>query len=97
MKLKHYLSLAPSGTWHFRQRVPADLIRAFGCRFLKRSLRTRDPLIAQRLALGMADAYAQAIRRARGMHVSSSMDGRPSVATKQNPMYTDVHGIQPKS
>jgi hypothetical protein len=26
MKLKHYLSLAPSGTWHFRQRVPADLI-----------------------------------------------------------------------
>lgn len=79
MKLNHYLSLAPSGTWHFRQRVPADLIRVFGCRFLKRSLRTRDPLVAQRLALGMADAYAQAIRRARGMHVSG--EGNPSVAT----------------
>lgn len=73
MKLNHYLSLAPSGTWHFRQRVPADLIRVFGCRFLKRSLRTRDPLIAQRLALGMADAYAQAIRRARGMRVSGEV------------------------
>lgn len=79
MKLKHYLSLASSGTWHFRKRVLADLIRVFGCRFLKRSLRTRDPLVAQRLALGMADAYAQAFRLAKGMHVSG--DGIPSVAT----------------
>jgi hypothetical protein len=63
MKLKHYLSLAPSGTWHFRQRVPADLIRVFGCRFLKRSLRTRDPLIAQRLALGMWEAVAEGMKK----------------------------------
>ncbi|WP_414674489.1 DUF6538 domain-containing protein [Luteibacter sp.] len=47
------LPCSPSGTWRFRQRVPADLIRVFGCRFLKRSLRTRDPLVAERLALGM--------------------------------------------
>jgi integrase len=77
MRLPNYLQRAPSGTWHFRQRVPADLQLLFGCRFFKRSLRTRDMLTAQRLALDLAEAYARLIRRARGMHVSGK--GAPSV------------------
>lgn len=70
MRLPSYLQLAPSGVWHFRQRVPADLLPVFNTRFLKHSLRTRDVLAAQRLALAFADRYARLIEQARGMHVS---------------------------
>lgn len=70
MRLPNYLQLAPSGVWHFRQRVPADLLHIFKQRFVKHSLRTRDVLSAQRLALAFADRYARLIEQARGMHVS---------------------------
>jgi len=79
MRLPHYLVCSPSGTWHFRQRVPSDLHAVLGATCFKHSLRTRDPLLAQRLALDMAERYAQAIRQARGMHVSNSRDGKPTV------------------
>lgn len=70
MRLPNYLQLAPSGVWHFRQRVPADLLHIFKQRFVKHSLRTRDVLTAQRLALAFADRYARLIEQARGMQVS---------------------------
>lgn len=77
MRLPHYLHRSPTGIWHFRQRMPSDLIAVFGKQFLKKSLYTRDVLSAQRLALDVADAYAQLIRQARGMHVSGKE--KPSV------------------
>lgn len=54
MRLPHYIVCSPSGTWHFCQRVSTDLHVVLGTKCLKRSLRTRDPLVAQRLALGVA-------------------------------------------
>lgn len=83
MRLPHYLVCSPSGTWHFRQRVPTDLHVVLGTKCFKHSLRTRDPLVAQRLALGIAERYARVIRQARGMHVSG--EGDPSVATEPRP------------
>jgi integrase len=77
MRLPSYLQLAPSGVWHFRQRVPADLLHIFKQKFVKHSLRTRDVLTAQRLALAFADRYARLIEQAREMHVSGK--GQPSV------------------
>jgi integrase len=77
MRFPHYLHRSPTGIWHFRQRVPSDLIAVLGKQFLKKSLHTRDVLSAQRLALDVADAYAQLIRQARGMHVSGKE--KPSV------------------
>lgn len=77
MRLPNYLQLAPSGVWHFRQKVPADISHIFKKRFFKRSLRTRDVLVARRLALAFADQYARLIEQARGMHVSGK--GQPSV------------------
>lgn len=44
MRLPHYLHRAPSGIWHFRQRVPTHLIPVFGKQVLKQSLRTRNVL-----------------------------------------------------
>lgn len=70
MRLPNYLQLAPSGVWHFRQRVPADLLHIFKRKFVKHSLRTRDVLASQRLALALADRYARLIEQARGMRVS---------------------------
>jgi integrase len=77
MRLPHYLHRSPTGIWHFRQRVPSDLIAVLGKQFIKKSLHTRDVLSAQRLALTLADRYAQVIRQARGLGMST--DGRPSV------------------
>jgi hypothetical protein len=65
MRLPHYLVFSPSGTWHFRQHVPTDLHAVLGTKCFKHSLRTRDPLTAQRLALDMAERYARDIRQAR--------------------------------
>ncbi|UPG84530.1 integrase [Luteibacter aegosomatis] len=72
MRLPNYLHLSPSGIWHFRQRVPADLIPVLGKRFFKQSLKTRHALSAQRIALSLADRYARLIERARGMRVSDT-------------------------
>jgi hypothetical protein len=77
MRLPSYLHLAPSGVWHFRQRVPADLIRAFGMRLFKRTLHTRDVLTARRLALRLAEQYAQLFMHARDMHMSR--ERKPSI------------------
>lgn len=79
MRLPHYLHRAPTGIWHFRQRVPTDLVAVLGKQFLKRSLRTRDVRMAQRLALALADRYAQLIEQARGMHVSKVGKPTPTV------------------
>jgi integrase len=79
MRLPNYLLLTPSGVWHFRQRVPADLIRVLGQKFFKRTLHTRDVLEAQRLALGVARGYAQLIQQLRALGVAKSREGRPSI------------------
>ncbi len=46
MRLPHYLTLAPSGVFHFRLRVPRVQRVALG-RKVRRSLRTREPHAAQ--------------------------------------------------
>ena len=40
MRIPHFLTRAPSGVWHFRQRVPADIAPKMGCAAIKRSLGT---------------------------------------------------------
>lgn len=79
MRLPAYLHRPPSGGWHFRQRVPANLTFCFGQTFLKKTLRTRDVLEAQRLALGVARGYAQLIKQLRELALAKSGEGRPSI------------------
>jgi hypothetical protein len=65
-----------NGVYYFRQRVPRDLIKQVGRRWIKESLRTSDPAIARNRAersrsqvLGLLDAPAppsERLRQARG-------------------------------
>ena len=77
MRIPHYLYLAPSGVWHFRQRLPAHLAKQAGQAAIKRSLRTRDLLTAQRCALELAHRYAEAFAISRGWGVSR--DDKPTL------------------
>jgi integrase len=78
MRIPNYLYLAPSGVWHFRQRLPSHVVRKTGRKEVKRSLRTRDLLTAQQRALNLVQAYAQAFT-VRGLNVFAARDGLPSV------------------
>jgi integrase len=69
MRIPNYLRLAPSGIWHFRQRLPSNQVRKTGKHEVTRSLRTRDLLTAQQRALDLAQAYAQPIT-VRGLSVA---------------------------
>jgi hypothetical protein len=95
MRLAHHLLRHPSGIFHFRLVVPADLRSAFGKKILKVSLRTRDPITARAYAYAMGARYAQAIAEARGGRMANDdylahirkfeivpqADGRMSVKT----------------
>jgi hypothetical protein len=74
MRLPNYLLLAPSGVWHFRQRLPSRLARALGRSFIKASLHTRDTQEAQWRALILARRYAQAFDWLRSRAVSGKPD-----------------------
>jgi hypothetical protein len=41
MRVPHYLVKTPSGTWHFRQRMPVCLVGIFNKPVIKRTLGTR--------------------------------------------------------
>ena len=58
MRLPHFLTLAPSGVFHFRLRVPPAHRSTLG-REVRASLRTRDRHTAQVSALALAQRYAQ--------------------------------------
>jgi hypothetical protein len=66
MRIPNYLHLAPSGVWHFRQRLPIHVVRTTGRKEVKQSLRTRDLFTAQRRALDLVQAYAQAFTKIDG-------------------------------
>lgn len=66
MRLAHHLLRHPSGVWHFRLIVPADLQAMLGRRVLKKSLGTRDPVVARAWAYALGAQYAQAFAVARG-------------------------------
>ena len=66
MRIPNYLRLAPSGIWHFRQRLPSNQSLKTGRTEITRSLRTRDLLTAQRRALDLAQAYAHSFTTVDG-------------------------------
>lgn len=66
MRLAHHLLRHPSGVWHFRLIVPADLRALLGRRVVKKSLGTRDPVVARAWAYALGAQYAQAFAVARG-------------------------------
>jgi hypothetical protein len=61
MKIPHHLVLARSGIWHFRRRVPADLIASLGCKAIKKSLKTKQLRVAQVRAWVIASQYETAL------------------------------------
>lgn len=77
MRIPNYLRLAPSGVWHFRQRLPSRQARETGKTELTKSLGTRDLLTAQKRALAIVQAYAQTLTF-RGLSVAK--DGIPTVS-----------------
>ena len=66
MRFPHYLSLAPSGVFHFRLRLPAGQRAALGRREVRLSLGTRDRRTAQIAALALAQRYALPLSAAQG-------------------------------
>jgi hypothetical protein len=52
--------------WHFCLTVPKDLRAAFGLRYIKKSLRTRDPVLAKWWAYVLGAHYAQIFATTRG-------------------------------
>lgn len=66
MRLARHLLRHPSGVWHFRLIVPADLQAMPGRRVIKKSLGTRDPVVARAWAYALGAQYAQAFAAARG-------------------------------
>ena len=71
MKIPHYLHRAPSGVWHYRQRLPRDLAAMLDQQAIKRSLHTCDLRSAQRAAFDLSGRYAlifAAARQGRGMN-----------------------------
>ncbi|TPG05350.1 integrase [Rhodanobacter glycinis] len=77
MRFPHYLYRTASQIWHFRQRIPSDLQVLMGRAVIKRTLRTRDVLTAQRRALELAQQYAQVFAVARRQGVAK--DSIPAV------------------
>jgi len=70
MKIPHYLHRAPSGVWHYRQRLPRDLAAMLDQQAIKRSLHTCDLRSAQRAAFDLSGRYAlifAAARQGQGM------------------------------
>jgi integrase len=65
MKVPHHLVLARSGIWHFRRRVPTDLIASLGRKAIKKSLRTKLLRVAQVRAWVVASQYDVAFDRLR--------------------------------
>jgi len=57
MRVPHYLVKTPSGTWHFRRRMPVSLIGIFNKPVIKRTLGTRDLPVARDVALALWRAY----------------------------------------
>ena len=53
MKIPHHLHLALSGRWHFRRRVPADLVEILQRKFIKKSLGTSQLVVAQVRAIAV--------------------------------------------
>jgi hypothetical protein len=66
IRLAHHLRRHPSGTFHFRLVVPADLRATFGKKIVKISLRTKDPAAARAYAYELGAQYARSIAEARG-------------------------------
>jgi hypothetical protein len=58
MRLPHHLVRHPSGIFHFRLVVPADLCTAVGLNVIKQSLRTRNPALARGWAYLLSARYA---------------------------------------
>ncbi|WP_036110000.1 MULTISPECIES: site-specific integrase [Luteibacter] len=65
MRLPHHLVRHPSGVYHFRLLVPADLRTAFGLKVIKQSLRTRSLAVAQGWSYVLSARYAQAFADSR--------------------------------
>lgn len=66
MRLAHHLLRHASGVFHFRLIVPADLQPLLGRRVIKKSLGTRDPMVARAWAYALGAQYAQAFTAVRG-------------------------------
>lgn len=90
MKLANYLRLTPSGIWHFRQRVPIELVSKVGATEFTRSLRTRDPVTAQIRALSLMQAYAQVITQTRGLDVAKDGKGMGALKWSNTPLLEEV-------
>ena len=74
MRLAHHLQRHPSGVWHFRMTVPRDLRALLGLRYIKKSLRTRDPMRARLGAYTLSAHYAQIFARIRRMGAGMARD-----------------------
>jgi hypothetical protein len=74
MRLAHHLQRHPSGVWHFRMTVPRDLRALLGLRYIKKSLRTRDPMWARLGAYTLSAHYAQIFARIRRMGAGMAKD-----------------------
>ena len=74
MRLAHHLLRHPSGVWHFRLIVPTDLQLLLGRRVIKKSLGTRDPVVARAWAYALGAQYAQAFAAARGQGARMGSD-----------------------
>jgi hypothetical protein len=66
MRLAHHLLRHPSGVFHFRLVVPADLRQVFGKKIVKISLRTKDPTAAKAYAYALGARSAHDFADARG-------------------------------
>ncbi|WP_185754406.1 DUF6538 domain-containing protein [Luteibacter sp. 9135] len=65
MRLPHHLVRSATGVFHFRQKVPIPLQRAFGLRVVKRSLGTRSARLAQAQAYVVSARVAATFDEAR--------------------------------
>ncbi|WP_386070580.1 DUF6538 domain-containing protein [Tahibacter sp. UC22_41] len=59
MRLAHHLVRPRNGIYYYRQRVPIDLQRVLGVRFVQHSLRTRDSSVARIYSYTLSLRYAQ--------------------------------------
>jgi integrase len=65
MRLAHHLVRPRNGVYYYRQRVPIDLQRVLGVRFVQHSLRTRDASVARIYSYTLSLRYAQAFAALR--------------------------------
>ncbi|WP_448102704.1 DUF6538 domain-containing protein [Luteibacter jiangsuensis] len=65
MRLAHHLLRHPSGTWHFRLIVPKSVRPILGLSVIKRSLGTKDPVVARAWAYALGARCAQMLSTAR--------------------------------